>query len=397
MRKLLFIFLLGAAIATLAGCASALPGPSQATSTAGATQRATDALVAAATSSPAARPAATATPAPSATPTAEPTATPTRTPLPTATPAPTATPTATPLEPLSVAAMRQGEYPGSDIVIEQKLQAGANYQRYLASYLSEGLKINGLLTVPNGPKPPTGWPVIVFNHGYIPPAQYRTTERYVAYVDAIARSGYIVFKIDYRGHDKSEGDAEGGYGSPGYTVDALNAVGSLKRYPDADPGRIGMWGHSMGGHVALRSMVTTGDIRAGVIWAGVVATYPDMLSEWRRPSSAPPLNIPQRQRRWRQELTDKYGTPEQNPAFWASISPAEFVSDLSGPVQLHHATGDVEVPVEFSRDLDARIKSAGGTVEYYEYKGDNHNISGNFRTAMQRTIAFFDKYVKGAQ
>ena len=76
---------------------------------------------------------------------------------------------------------------GSDIVIEQTLQAGANYQRYLASYQSEGLKIYALLTVPNGAKPASGWPAIVFNHGYIPPEQYRTTERYVAYVDGVAK------------------------------------------------------------------------------------------------------------------------------------------------------------------------------------------------------------------
>ncbi len=237
--------------------------------------------------------------------------------------------------------MRCREYPGSDIVIEQVLQPGANYQRYLASYLSEGLKIYALLTVPNGTgpngeKPATGWPAVIFNHGYIPPAQYRTTERYVAYVDAFARSGYIVFRPDYRGHGNSEGEAEGGYGSPGYTIDVLNAVGSVKRYADADPDRIGMWGHSMGGHITLRAMVTTSDIRAGVIWAGVIASYPDMMNNWRRPSSAPPLNIPERQRRWRQELTDTYGTPEENPAFWATISPANYLADLSGPTQLHH-------------------------------------------------------------
>ncbi len=87
------------------------------------------------------------------------------------------------------------------------------------------MKIYALFTVPNGPKPATGWPVIVFNHGYIPPAEYRTTGRpYSGYVDAIARSGYIVFKSDYRGHDQSEGDASGGYGSPDYTIDVLNAT-----------------------------------------------------------------------------------------------------------------------------------------------------------------------------
>jgi len=292
--------------------------------------------------------------------------------------------------------MRQVEYPGSDIVIEQTLQVGANYARYLASYQSEGLKIYALLTVPNGTPPETGWPAIVFNHGYIPPEQYRTTERYVAYVDGFARNGYIVFRSDFRGHGNSESEARGGYGYPDYTVDVLNAVASLKLYASADPDRIGMWGHSMGGHVTLRAMVTTQDIKAGVIWAGVVATYPDMMNNWRRPANAPPLNIPQSARRWREEFIAQYGTPEENPAFWASISPAEFAADLSGPVQLQHATGDVEVPVQFSRDVAEMIGLAGGVVEYYEYQGDNHNISANFNTAMQRSIAFFDKYVKNA-
>ena len=134
-----------------------------------------------------------------------------------------------------------------------------------------------------GQKPKTGWPVIIFNHGFIPPAQYRTTERYVAYVDAFARNGYIVFKSDYRGHGSSEGRAAGGYGSPDYTIDVLNAVSSIKRYQDADPNRIGMWGHSMGGSVTLRAMVVSKDIKAGVIWAGVVASYPDLFSKWHRP------------------------------------------------------------------------------------------------------------------
>ena len=344
--------------------------------------------------------AATATIAPSATPrpTASPTATatPSRTPTASPTTAPTATATTTPPNPLSVEYMRGQEYPGSEIVIEKKLDAGSNYQRYLASYRSEGLKIYALLTVPNGPKPATGWPVIVFNHGYIPPTEYRTTGRpYSGYVDAIARSGYIVFKSDYRGHDQSEGNASGGYGSPDYTIDVLNATASLKRYPDADPNRIGMWGHSMGGHITLRSLVTTKDIKAGVIWAGVVASYPDLMSRWRRPV---PTTVPTRARRWRDDFVSQYGSPDSNPAFWASISPSSYLADLSGPLQLHHGTADESVPTEFSQTLYQQVQEAKLPipVEYYEYPGDNHNLSKSFNTAMQRSIAFFDKYVKNA-
>ena len=110
-----------------------------------------------------------------------------------------------------IAAMRQREYPGSDIILEKELDPGANYSRYYASYLSEGLKIYALLTIPNGEPPAAGWPVIIFNHGYIPPSQYRTTGRYVAYVDRLAQAGYIVLRSDYRGHDQSEGAAQGAY------------------------------------------------------------------------------------------------------------------------------------------------------------------------------------------
>lgn len=107
--------------------------------------------------------------------------------------------------PLSIQALREGVYPGSTITIEQTLEPGSNYQRYIASYKSEGLTIYALLTVPNGEKPESGWPVVIFNHGYIPPDQYRTTERYIAYTDAFSRNGYIVFRSDYRGHGNSEG------------------------------------------------------------------------------------------------------------------------------------------------------------------------------------------------
>jgi dipeptidyl aminopeptidase/acylaminoacyl peptidase len=293
--------------------------------------------------------------------------------------------------------MRQQSYPGSEITIEQTLEPGANYNRYLASYLSEGFKIYALLTVPQGEKPETGWPVVIFNHGYIPPVQYRTTERYVAYVDAFARNGYIVFRSDYRGHGSSEGEAAGGYGSPDYTIDVLNAVASIKNYPEADPDRIGMWGHSMGGHITLRSMVVSKDIKAGVIWAGVVASYPDMLARWRRnnDNDATPTPDPNNpRRRWRQELVETYGTPEENPLFWAAISPNSYLNDLSGPIQLHHGTADHSVPVEFSETLHTQIQAAGKLGEIYTYEGDDHNISGYFSTAMERSVQFFDLHVK---
>jgi dipeptidyl aminopeptidase/acylaminoacyl peptidase len=293
--------------------------------------------------------------------------------------------------------MREQAYPGSEITIEATLDPGVNYDRYLASYESEGLKIYALLTVPRGERPESGWPVIVFNHGYIPPDEYRTTERYVAYVDGFARNGYIVFRPDYRGHGDSEGDARGAYGTPDYTVDVLNAVASLKGYPDADPDRIGMWGHSMGGSITLRSMVVAGDIKVGVIWAGMVAPYPDLFDRWQRRFADRPTPTPDptrtARRRWTQELFT-YGSFEENPAFWASIDPTSYLNDLSGPIQLHHGTGDESVPYEFSEGLYNKLQEVGQTVELYPYENDDHNIANSFSLAMERSIQFFNRYLK---
>jgi dipeptidyl aminopeptidase/acylaminoacyl peptidase len=297
--------------------------------------------------------------------------------------------------PLQITEMRKKNYPGSEITIEEELEPGSNYRQFLASYQSEGLKINALLTVPEGETPSGGWPAIIFNHGYIPPAQYTTTGRYVAYVDAFASNGYVVIKADFRGHGSSEGNPEGGYYSPAYTTDVLNALSSIKKYPGVNPDKIGMWGHSMGGSLTLRSMVVSKDIKAGVIWAGVVASYEDMIKNWRR---ARPFMLSEREQAFRrpgrQALIDKYGDPDKNPEFWKSISPIAFTRDISGPLQLHHGTADEEVPLLFSERLNEAMKAAGKEVELFTYEGDGHNISGNLSLALNRSVEFFNKHLK---
>ncbi|MFQ5961267.1 MAG: alpha/beta hydrolase family protein [Candidatus Methylomirabilales bacterium] len=275
------------------------------------------------------------------------------------------------------------------------LTPGSNYHRYIASYRSEGLKINALLTVPLGNEPESGWPVVVLNHGYIQPHLFQTAERYVLPIDDIASDGYIVFRPDYRGHHRSDGVARRGYGYRDYAVDVLSAIEAIKSFDSADPDRIGMWGHSMGGQITLRSMVVSEDIRAGVIWAGVVAPYPDLIEAWSQSGASLSATAARFPDGWRNLSFAHYGTPEENPDFWEPLSANSYLEELSGPLQLHHGTGDVAVPIEFSRTLFDQVLEAGAAAELYEYPGDNHHLSNSFSQATRRSINFLGRYVKG--
>ncbi|MBI5668010.1 MAG: alpha/beta fold hydrolase [Chloroflexi bacterium] len=294
---------------------------------------------------------------------------------------------------LTIAALQQREIEASDILVEQALPNGANYSRYIASYRSEGYKIYGLLTIPFGDVPEGGFKAIVFNHGYIPPDTYVTTERYVAYVDALAQSGFIVFKIDLRGHGDSEGEAIGSYFSPNYTIDAISALRSLQRMNIIDPDGIGMWGHSMAGNLVLRAMLVEPAIQAGVIWAGAVYSYDDFEkyaitdTSFVRVPESPGL-------RRSRAIFETYGRPNTSVPFWQAVSLTENIGYLNSPLQLHHAVDDDVVNIGYSRDLAAVLQAHGKVYEFYEYDSGGHNIGApSFDLAMQRTIAFFRAYL----
>jgi uncharacterized protein len=294
---------------------------------------------------------------------------------------------------LTIPYLRQKSYQ-SQLGELTQIAKNSNYTSYTTNYSSDGLRINGLLTIPSGEQPPQGWPAIVFVHGYIPPTLYKTQEKYVEYVAALARSGFVVFKIDLRGHGTSEGTPTGAYYSSGYVIDTLHAVAALQNADFVAADRIGLWGHSMAGNVVLRSLAAKPDIKAAVIWAGAGYTYQDLRTyglddnSYRPPTTSSPAGS------MRQKLFATHGQFDPDSEFWRQIVPTNYLSDFKTAIQLHHAVDDTVVNSKYSEDLAALLTTHNITHQLHTYQTGGHNISGAaFTTAMRRTIEFYQIYL----
>lgn len=299
-----------------------------------------------------------------------------------------------PFQELTIPYLRQRSYQ-SQLLGQEELSQNADYVSYIVSYDSDGFGIYGLLTKPQGEMPPEGWPAIIFLHGYIPPQTYQTTANYIDYVDYLARSGFVVFKIDLRGHGNSEGEASGAYYSGDYIVDTLNAFEALAGSGFVDPSRIGLWGHSMAGNIVLRTMAVKTNIPAAVVWAGAVYTYSDMLEYGINDDSyRPPASASAQRSGKRNQLREIYGNFDPQKPFWQQVAATNYLSDLQGAIQLHHAMDDEVVSIEYSRNLMNLLDSTQINHQLFEYPNGGHNITGfSFNPAMQRTADFFKKFL----
>jgi uncharacterized protein len=303
-------------------------------------------------------------------------------------------PTPFPFQELTIPYLKERVYESS-LAERRQVEETSTYTGYLTSYDSDSLNVNGYLAIPKGEMPQGGWPAIVFVHGYIPPNSYQTLSNYSSYVDYLARNGFVVFKIDLRGHGSSEGEAGGSYFSGDYIIDVLNAKAALQGLEGVNPTKIGFWGHSMAGNVVTRAMAASPDTPAVAVWAGAVYTYDDMQEFGIDDNSYRPPSDDSPSRQERNKLFDTHGRFDSNSDFWKMVPFTNYLSDIKGAISLNHAKDDNVVSIEYSRNLANILDNNNVDFELNEYDGGGHNITGTyFNQAMQKTVNFFNERLR---
>lgn len=284
----------------------------------------------------------------------------------------------------TIEALRASPAEGSGFVIGREVAAGRGYKKFAISYRSGTLTISGVMNVPTGAVPAGGFPVLILNHGLISPDIYFSGRGSKREQDFFARHGYATLHPDYRGLASSSPNASAHHDFyVGYSEDVSNLVDALKtaRLPYIDTNRIGMWGHSLGGGITARVMTLRHDIKAFVLFASISADAEDNFYEL----TPEEINY----------LRATYGPA--GAEIYKKISPLTYFNDVAAPVQIHHGTADAAVPVGFSEKIYATLRQYGKEAEYYTYAGQQHEFIEDWPLAAERSLQFFDKYVKEAR
>jgi dipeptidyl aminopeptidase/acylaminoacyl peptidase len=278
---------------------------------------------------------------------------------------------------LTIADLRARDFGDGAIEIGAVYRRPSGYTTYRISYPADGLRLTGLLHVPNGDGP---FPVIIANRGHIDRERYQPGMDSRAFSEFFAPRGYLVVAPDYRGY--GGGDAGPNQFYTGYYVDILALIPLAQKLPMARPGKVGMWGHSRGASITVAAATVSDQIAAAVVYAPAPADLAADYERRRRQSSNRPGD-------------DTWPfAPDQNPEAYARVSPINYFEHVSAPVMLHHGTADTVVDASASVAIADALRAAGKDVTLHLYDGGAHTLTGRQeRLYFERTLEFFRQHL----
>ena len=249
-----------------------------------------------------------------------------------------------------------------------------NIEIYTITYLSDGLKIKGLLVKP---KKKGKYPCIIYNRGGNRDFGEITTDFGIIKLGRIAKEGYVVIASQYRGNAGSEGKEEFG-GKDVNDITILPDV--LKEIKDADINRIGMYGWSRGGMMTYLALTKTDKIKAAIVGGA--------------PSNLTIIDRPKMESKVYSELIPNYWSNKEkelkkrSATIWANKFPKNV------PILMLHGNSDWRVKPEQSLNLALEFEKNRIPYRLIMFEGGDHGISEHRKEVNLQVLKWFDKYLK---
>ncbi|OQW73472.1 MAG: S9 family peptidase [Proteobacteria bacterium ST_bin13] len=246
----------------------------------------------------------------------------------------------------------------------------------------DGTLISAVVTMPYNLKRDGTNPAIVLPHGG-PTSQ--AIDGFSRYAAAFASRGYITIQPNFRGST--------GYGKAfqaanfkdlggGDLKDTIAAKQFLVASGYVDAKRVGIFGGSYGGFMTLMAIGRAPDgFAAAVQWFGII--------NWRT------------MYRDQDEVLKAYqrsliGTPDADPKVYDAASPLTYISAAKAPLLTIQGENDIRVPRGQAQEVNDILKAKGNVVETIFYPAEGHGFRKreNQLDSLQRTVAWFDTYLK---
>ena len=259
-------------------------------------------------------------------------------------------------------------------------------QSQLVHYKSfDGKIISAYLWVPFNLQRNASTPGVVLPHGG-PTGQ--TVDYFSRTAAALASRGYVCIAPNVRGStgyglefQKANHQDLGG----GDLQDEVYAAHFLVDTGYVDAKKIGITGGSYGGYMTLMAVGKTPDVwAAGVEQFGIINWFTMLQHE--------------------DPLLQEYeksllGDPVKDKQVYEDDSPLKFIRDAKAPLLVLQGQNDIRVPKEEAEQVVEILKSAGKTVDAHYYPAEGHGFAKreNQIDAIQRTVAWFDRYLKGGR
>lgn len=196
-----------------------------------------------------------------------------------------------------------------------------------------------------------------------------------------ASQGYVVFSVDNQG-SKKRGKA---FEDPIYknmgaieVSDQVAGVEFLKTLPYVDAKRIGVFGHSYGGYMALMSM-----FKAPEHFAAGVSGAP--VTDWRLYDT---------------HYTERYmGDPRVDDAEYTASSVFPYAENLTGELLIYHGMADDNVLFTHSTMLYKHLQDRALVFDSMDYPGKKHSLRGKNTTIHRYKMItrFFDTHIGKAK
>lgn len=248
--------------------------------------------------------------------------------------------------------------------------------------------VSGVVT---RPKNAGTYPVIILFRGFVPPESYKPGIGTQPVATVFAKNGFITIAPDFLGYGESDAPASDPFEARFQTyTTALSLFASLETLKTAlqasgsttlvDTTRVGVWGHSNGGHIALSAVAISGKKYPTVLWAPVTKAFPYSILAY----------------------TDE--SDDQGKALRSSLyrfeslydvdlfSPPQYYSWIQAPLSVYQGTADEEVPVWWTREFVSDVQQKKKQIELHTYPNADHNLRPTgWSNAVTESMQFFTK------